>query len=280
MERLIRFAKNHWTSIILIVVFAVGISLLLYPTLSDMWNSRSHTRAIVNYVESVDLMKTEELQELREQAQRYNNNLLKKISRWHPDGAEHAEYMNLLNPSANSIMAYLSIPKISVSLPVYHTTDETVLQKAVGHFEGSSLPVGGESTHSVLSGHRGLPSALLLTDLDKMLIGDVFQIKVLEETLTYEIDQILITEPGDISALDIIDGEDYCTIATCTPYGINTQRLLVRGHRIETDEEYVIDVTGDAMRIDSALVAPFIAAPILLVLLVVLLVKTNKKKKK
>ena len=177
-------------------------------------------------------------------------------------------------------MGYIEIPKINCSLPIYHGTNEAILQVAVGHIEGTSLPVGGESTHCVLSGHRGLPSAKLFTNLDQMEVGDIFMLRVLDEVLTYEVDQILIVEPQETGALQIEEGKDYCTLVTCTPYGVNTHRLLVRGHRIENIEEAkTVRVTADAIQIEPLLVAPAVALPMLIVLLVVLLIKTRKKKK-
>ena len=177
-------------------------------------------------------------------------------------------------------MGYIEIPSIKVALPIYHGTEDTVLQHAIGHLEWSGLPVGGKGSHCVLSGHRGLPSAKLFTNLDKLAEGDTFILRVLDEALTYEVDQILIVEPQDVDALRIIDGGDYCTLVTCTPYGINTHRLLVRGHRVEnTEEAHTVYVTADAMQIEPLLVAPAVAIPILLVLLVMLLRPKPSKKK-
>ena len=176
-------------------------------------------------------------------------------------------------------MSYIEIPNIKCSLPIYHGTDEAVLQIAVGHIEGSSLPVGGVNTHCVLSGHRGLPSAKLFSDLDKLEEGDLFMIRTLDQTLTYEVDQIRIVLPEEIDDLKIVEGEDLCTLVTCTPYGINTHRLLVRGHRVANQEDAEnIRVTAEAMQVDTRIVAAFVAVPILLVLLIWLLVSTRKKR--
>ena len=193
---------------------------------------------------------------------------------------ERAQYESLLNVSGNGIIGYIEIPSINCSLPIYHGTDEAILQIAVGHIEGTSLPVGGSGTHCVLSGHRGLPSARLFTDLDKMVIGDTFLMRVLDETLTYEVDQIRIVLPYEMDDLEIEEGKDYCTLVTCTPYGINSHRLLVRGHRIENQEEaQAIRITADAMQIEPLLVAPIVAIPMLLILLVILLLPKKSKKK-
>ena len=185
----------------------------------------------------------------------------------------------MLDISDNGIMGYIEIPSIKCSLPIYHGVDEAVLQIAVGHIEWTSLPVGGESTHCVLSGHRGLPSAKLFTNLDQLVVGDIFIMRVLDETLTYEVDQIRIVEPQDVEALKIVPGEDLCTLVTCTPYGVNTHRLLVRGHRVENQTDAaMIYVTADAMQIEPVLVAPIVATPMLLLLLVWLMIRYRKKR--
>lgn len=176
-------------------------------------------------------------------------------------------------------MGYIEIPSIDCSLPIYHGTEESVLQTAIGHLEWTSLPVGGESTHCVLSGHRGLPSAKLFTNLDKLVEGDVFMLRILDEVLTYEVDQILIVEPQETAELQIVEGQDYCTLVTCTPYGINTHRLLVRGHRIDNMEEAkTVHVTADAVQIEPMIVAPIVAIPILLVLFIALIIPRHKKR--
>jgi sortase A len=212
-------------------------------------------------------------------ARRYNEELLEKPFRWKMTEQEKAEYESILDISGTGIMGYIEIPTINVSLPIYHGTDEGVLQVAIGHLEGSSLPVGGASTHTVVSGHRGLPSAKLFTDLDKLNQGDRFVIRVLDEVYTYEVDRILIVQPDDISGLSIENGMDYCTLVTCTPYAVNTHRLLVRGHRVENDKEAKeVRVTSDAMQIEPVVVAPIVAAPMLLILFIVMMVTTRKNK--
>ena len=271
--------RKNLSTVILILVFLTGLSLLLYPSISDYWNSFHQSRAIATYAESVAGLDGDKYDHLWAEAQAYNRGIPARSNPFALTAAEEAQYEQLLDVGDNGIMGYIEIPSIKCSLPIYHGTDEGVLQIAVGHITWSSLPVGGESTHCVISGHRGLPSAKLFTNLDKLTEGDIFMIRVLDEVLTYEVDQILIVEPDDVEALKIEGGKDYCTLVTCTPYGINTHRLLVRGHRIENlDDGTSIRITADAMQIDPVLVAPAVAAPILLLLLVWLLVKYRKRK--
>ncbi len=272
--------RKHLSTILLILIFLVGLSLLLYPTVSDYWNSLHQSRAIAQYAEQVANLDNDVYEQLWADAGAYNRTLPGTAQRYVLTDEEKEAYEQLLDPSGTGVMGYIEIPEISCSLPIYHGTDEAVLQIAIGHIEGSSLPVGGESTHCVLSGHRGLPSAKLFTDLDKLDTGDTFILRVLDETLTYEVDRILIVEPYELSALEIEEGRDYCTLVTCTPYGVNTHRLLVRGHRVENQEEATaVRVTADAMQIDPVIVAPLVAVPLLLLLLVVLLARTGKKRK-
>lgn len=273
--------KKNLTTILLVVALVIGLCLLLYPTVSDYWNSLHQSRAIASYTESVAQIDNSRYQVFLDQARDYNARLaqLEKVN-WKPTDQELLEYAAILDVSGTGVMCSIEIPKIKVNLPIYHGVEEGVLQIAVGHIPGSTLPVGGESTHCVLSGHRGLPSARLFTDLDKLVVGDTFLIHVLDEILTYEVDQILIVEPYDLSALEITPGEDLVTLVTCTPYGINSHRLLVRGHRIETAKQAKqIRVPADAVQIEPTLVAPVVAAPILLILLLVLLLSPKKKPK-
>lgn len=269
--------KNKLSSIILAIVFFVGLSLLLYPTFSDYWNSFHQSRAIASYAEAVAAINDVDYDKIWEDAVKYNEKLVNEKQKWVLSDEEREEYNSLLNISGNGIMGYIEIPSIDVSLPIYHGVDEAVLQIAIGHLEGTSLPVGGESAHCVISGHRGLPSAKLFTNLDQLREGDTFMIRVLDETLTYEVDQIRIVEPEDLSNIGIVEGEDLCTLVTCTPYGVNSHRLLVRGHRIENIDASSIRVTADALQIDPVIVAPVVAAPILLLLLIVLLVRYRKR---
>ena len=269
---------NHLITILLVLIFLLGLSLLLYPSVSDYWNSKHQTRAIAVYSEEVSGLDPDQYQALWAAAAAYNASLRERDNAYLLTEEQKAAYEQLLNVSGLGIMGYIEIPSIDCSLPIYHGTEESVLQIAIGHLEWSSLPVGGESTHCVLSGHRGLPSAKLFTNLDKLQEGDVFMLRVLDEVLTYEVDQILIVEPQEIAALQIAEGEDYCTLVTCTPYGINTHRLLVRGHRIENaPEARLVRVTADAVQIEPLLVAPIVALPMLLLLLILLLLPKRQK---
>ena len=271
--------NGNFTTLLLVLILLTGLSLLLYPTVSDYWNSFHQTRAIATYAENVAIMDQEQYDEIWAAAKAYNASLAERDNAFLLSDEQKEEYTRLLDVSGLGIMGYIEIPEIDVSLPVYHGTEESVLQIAVGHLEWSSLPVGGESTHCVLSGHRGLPSAKLFTNLDKLREGD-FLLRILDEVLTYEVDQILIVEPQEVGALQIEEGKDYCTLVTCTPYGINTHRLLVRGHRIENIEEAkVVRVTADAIQIEPLLVAPIVAIPILLLLLILLLLPKRPKTK-
>ena len=271
--------KGNFITIFLILILLVGLSLLLYPTVSDYWNSFHQTRAIAAYSEEVANLNQEQYDEIWAAAERYNASLNDRDEAYLLSDVHKEEYERQLDVSGLGIMGYIEIPSIDCSLPIYHGTDESVLQIAVGHLEWTSLPVGGESTHCVLSGHRGLPSAKLFTNLDKLNEGDIFMLRVMDEVLTYEVDQILIVEPQQVEALRIVEGQDYCTLVTCTPYGINTHRLLVRGHRIENVKEAnKARVAADAVQIEPLIVAPAIATPMLLLLLVILLLPRQRKK--
>ena len=264
--------KSNLTTILIVLIFFVGLSLLLYPTVSDYWNSFTQSQAIGKYAEAVADIDEEKYTEIWDEAYAYNADLCERGNMYIMSDADKIRYNQLLNVSGNGVMGYIEIPTINVSLPIYHGTNDTVLQVAVGHLEGTSLPVGGTGSHCVVSGHRGLPRAKLFTDLDKLMVGDVFIFRVLNEILTYEVDQILIVDPHEVSALVIDPEQDYCTLVTCTPYGVNSHRMLVRGHRVENKEEAkVVRVTANAIQIEPLLVAPVVAAPILLVLLIALL---------
>ena len=268
---------NHITTIVLVLILLVGLSLLLYPSVSDYWNSFHSSRAISAYAEDVANLDEAQYEEMWSAARAYNRALAERSTNFALSDAQKEEYEKLLDISGVGIMGYLEIPELNMSLPIDHGTEESVLQIAAGHLEWSSLPVGGESSHCVISGHRGLPSAKLFTDLDKLQEGDVFVLRVLDEVLTYEVDQIRVVEPSQVSDLEIVEGSDLCTLVTCTPYGINTHRLLVRGHRIENiQESQTIRVTSDAMQIEPLIVAPIVATPVLLLLLVLLLLPKRK----
>ena len=272
--------KKRASSIILIFVLIIGLSLILYPTISDWWNDFHQSRAIADYDAILAEMEEEDYTHLFEAAMEYNEQLRQlKFPLMYYD--QISGYGDLLNITGTGVMGYIDIPSIQVELPIYHGTSEGVLQIAVGHVEGSSLPTGGESTHCVLSAHRGLPSARLFTDLDKMQVGDVFTLTVVDRLLTYEVDQILTVLPHEVEPLYVQEGEDFCTLVTCTPYGINTHRLLVRGRRIENAAEVTVKrVTADAVQIRPILVAPMVAAPVLLLLLILLIVPKPRNKRR
>lgn len=264
--------KHKKSTIALILVLLAGLSLMLYPLVSDLWNETRQSRAIADYTQAVAAMDDQSYRQLLRDAQAYNAELLDHPDRFYPTEEEISRYEGLLNVAGSGVMGYVEIPSIQVLLPIYHGVDEAVLQTAIGHIEGTSLPVGGESTHCVISGHRGLPSAKLFTDLDQLDLGDTFRLRILDEVLTYEVDQIRIVEPDDLSLLEIEPGEDLCTLVTCTPYGVNSHRLLVRGRRVvEGSASDQIRITADAVQIDTLVVASVVAIPILLILLLLVL---------
>ena len=263
-----RWIRKNFSTVLLLVTLMIGISLLLYPTISDYWNSFHQSRAIAGYAEAVAQMDEIDYEKIWNDAVEYNKELQTRSNHWFLTEEQQEEYESMLNVSGNGIMGYIEIPSIKVSLPIYHGVDEGILQVAIGHIEGSSLPVGGKGSHCVISGHRGLPSAKLFTDLDQLAEGDIFMLRVLDETLTYEVDQILIVEPSDMSSLEFDEEKDYCTLVTCTPYGINSHRLLVRGHRVANlEESEEIRVTADAQQVDPVLITPALAGILLVLLL-------------
>ena len=273
--------KKKLPTIILTVIFFIGLSLLLYPSISDYWNSFHQSQAIMEYDEIVSNMHEDEYKKLWKQAQDYNEILYGKYNRFKLTDEDHKMYNKCFNIGGYGIMGYLEVPVIDTTLPIYHTTNDNVLQIGVGHIEGTSLPTGGMSTHCVLSGHRGLVSARLLTDLDRVQENDIFFIHILDKTLTYQVDQIRIVEPREISDIEIVDGCDYCTLVTCTPYGINTHRLLVRGRRISNrDYSDELKLSAEAQQIDPLYVAPFVAVPIVVGLFIYVLVKQRRQKQR
>ena len=281
--------SSRISGIFLGLLFLVGVGLLVYPTFSDWWNSFHQSRAIMDYTSSITDMDSASYKEILEAAEEYNRKLAKKGINWTLTDKQIKQYNKQLAIDDSGIMGYIQIDKIHVMLPIYHGTDETVLQTSIGHLQGTSLPVGcasfdpregkvtdsKEGSHCVLSGHRGLPSAKLFSDLDKMVEGDIFTLNILDETLTYQVDRIRVVEPDDLSELQIKKGRDLCTLVTCTPYGINTQRLLVRGHRV-ANAMGDIKVVADALQIESVYVAPFIAVPILLLLIIYVVLHSDR----
>ena len=270
--------KRKASDLILIIAFLAGLSLLLYPGFSDYWNQFHQSRAIAGYAETVAAMDDGEYERLWDAAEDYNRRLAEIAAEYALPDELPEEYAQQLNVGGDGVMGYVEIPEIECSLPIYHGTDDAVLQSAVGHIEWSSLPVGGESSHCVISGHRGLPSAKLFTNLDKLVEGDLFFLQVLDETLSYEVDQIRIVEPQELSDLQIEAGKDYCTLVTCTPYGVNTHRLLVRGHRVDNEVlAQTVRVSSDAIQVEPVLVATALAVPVLLILMIWLIVHDSRK---
>lgn len=273
-------ARFDKTGLILVIIFLVGLSLLLYPTVSDYWNSKAQSKAIVNYEEVISQLDRDECEKQFAEAQRYNERL-SELSFPFNDYGSIDGYYNALNAAGSGIIGYINIEKINVELPVYHGTSSEVLNSAVGHLEGTDLPVGGIGNHTVLSAHRGLPGAKLFTNLDKMEIGDTFILTVLDRTMTYQVDKISIITPDSTEELYPIEDGDYCTLMTCTPYGINTHRLLVRGRRIENERKpSVIFITAEAYVINPMVVTPAVAVPMLIILLVYMLIMNKRRSRK
>lgn len=254
--------QSKKSTLILLISFFIGLSVLLYPSLSSYWNSKTQTQAIVDYEGMLARIKAEDYTRYFDAADRYNTRLA-KLDKPFEDFDQLTDYNDILNLNGTGMMGYISVPKINQELPVYHGTSEGVLAVAVGHMEGSSLPVGGANTHSVVSAHRGLATATLFTYLDRMEIGDEFYFTILDRVITYEVDQIRIVDPDDLSLIQVEEGNDHCTLLTCTPYGINTHRLLVRGRRLDTSVKRNIYIANEAYRIDTLVVMPVVALPIL-----------------
>ena len=268
--------KKRKPTIILLISFFIGLSVLLYPSISSYWNSLTQSEAIVNYESMLAQYKPEDYSAIFEEADAYNQKLFLLQDPFVQHG-QLTEYHDILNVSGTGMMGYITVPKISQELPVYHGTSDGVLSVAVGHLQGTSLPVGGENTHCVVSAHRGLPTAVLFTHLDRMEVGDTFYFTILDRTLTYEVDQIRIVEPNDTSLIQIVEGKDYCTLLTCTPYGINTQRLLVRGHQVDETQTRNIYIANEAYRVEPLIVMPVVALPIIFVLLLYVMFAPVKK---
>ena len=274
-----RKKRSSLTTWLLVLVMLLGLGIMAYPTVSDWWNSFHASRAIASYSNAVENVDKEKLDDMIRAAHEYNEKLLKKANPYTMTDEDLAEYNSLLDLSGTGIMGYITIKSIGVYIPVYHGVEESVLQIAIGHLDWTSLPVGGESTHAVVSGHRGLPSAKLFTDLDQMREGDTFTITVLNQMISYEVDQIRIVEPGDISELAIVPGKDYCTLVTCTPYGINTHRLLIRGVRIANETGELV-VPAEAFRIPNYITIPAIGIPLLFFTLIILLIVSGRRRPK
>ena len=268
--------KSRKITIILLISFFIGLSVLLYPSISSYWNSKTQSEAIVNYEAMLAQLKPEDYSAIFAQADDYNERLAQLQDPFAEYG-KLSDYHSVINVSGTGMMGYITVPKINQELPVYHGTSEGVLSVAVGHLQGSSLPVGGQGTHSVVSAHRGLPTAVLFTHLDRMEVGDIFYFKILDRTITYEVDQIRIVDPDDPGFLQIVEDKDYCTLLTCTPYGINTQRLLVRGHQIDASQQRNLYIPNEAYRVDTLIVMPLVALPIIFVLLVYVMITPVKK---
>jgi sortase A len=271
--------KGKATTVILVIVFFIGLSLLLYPSVSNWWNSFHQTRAVFSYADTVSKIDSGEYRHYIDEALAYNERLAERGIQWQMSDLERSEYEACLNVDDTGSMGYIDIPKIRVMLPLYHGTEEAVLQTSIGHIEFTSLPIGGTSSHCVVSGHRGLPSAKLFSDLDKLTYGDQFTLNILNETLTYEVDQITVVEPADVDSLQIEEGQDYCTLLTCTPYGINTHRMLVRGRRV-ANKDGGAKVLADALQIEPKYIAPFLAVPVLLILAVLTSIASDRRAKR
>ena len=261
--------KKNLPNIFLAIAFLIGLGVFLYPSLSDLINSFLQAREISRYEQLVSELSTEEYEKMLSDAREYNETLVGNNLTQNIENVDSSNYYNLLSLDSTGIMGYLYISKISVRIPIYHGTEDSVLQKGVGHLAGSSLPVDGESQHIVLSGHTGLPSSTLLTDLVELEIGDTFKIDILNQRYTYEVDQILIVEPNETDSLEIEEGKQYATLVTCYPYGVNTHRLLVRGYLI--DDTVDANISGDAIIIDSSTLIPIIAIPLIIILFIVMI---------
>ena len=269
--------KRKIITSILLCVFLIGLSVLLYPMISSYWNSKTQSKAIEDYDTLMQRLKPEDYTAAFKKAERYNKRL-SKLNFPLSDYAAVKGYKNTLNVMNNGIMGYIDIDKIQVKLPIYHGTDASVLNTACGHLEGSDLPIGGKGTHCVISAHRGLPSAKLFTDLDRMEVGDTLRITVLDRVLVYEVDQIKTVVPNNVGDLLIDKDKDLFTLVTCTPYGINTHRLLVRGHRIDSENTRTMQVVSEAYIIDRLIVTVLVSIPIIFALMLYVFFKPVKKK--
>ena len=272
----IKKLKKQLPNIIFGLIFLVGVAVFLYPSVSNYINSKNQSRAISNYEELLNNITEEDYSKYWQEAYRYNEELINKPLSFNLSEEEKKEYNRILDPTGTGIMGYIEIENIGVNLPIYHGTEESVLQVGIGHLEGTSFPTGTNSTHAVLSGHRGLPSSKLFSDLDQMIVGDMFLLHILDKTFAYQVDNISIVLPEEANSLSIVNDKEYVTLVTCTPYGVNTHRLLVRAKRVDYNEEVRMIVPADATRYGALLVAPFIGAPVLVIVFIVYLVLTSK----
>jgi len=287
---------RNLVSILLVIIFIVGAGLLLYPSFANWWNSTRQSRVLEQYISELETIDTSIAEEQMAAALEYNHNMVSKGIMWLMNDSERIEYESQLNAGEKGVMGFIEINSIDVKLPIYHGVDESTLAKGIGHIEGTSLPVGAKSfdddtgevvdpndgSHCVISGHRGLPSSRLFTDLDRLQVGDTFALNIYNNVLIYEVDQIRIVEPSDLSELQLIRGEDYCTMVTCTPYGINTHRLLVRGRRVSTQdaERYIYRIQSNANQIKPAIVAPLMAAPVLLAMFIAVMLDPRRRRRR
>ncbi len=272
--------KKQIPNIIFGLIFLVGLAIFLYPSVSNYINSKHQSRAIASYQDALSTISEDDYSKIWQEAYDYNAMLAERPMSFTLSEEELAEYNSILDPLGTGIMGYIEIENIGVNLPIYHGTEEKILQVGIGHLEGTSFPTGTPTTHAILSGHRGLPSAKLFSDLDQMIVGDTFLLHILDQTFAYQVDQINIVLPEETNDLAIVDGKEYVTLVTCTPYGVNSHRLLVRAKRVDYNEETKLIVPADATRYSNMIVAPFLGAPVILLLFVIFLVRTSKPKTK
>lgn len=268
--------KRSKSTIILVFVFFLGLAILLYPTISNYWNQLNASRAVIDYTEKVEKLTKEEIETMKEEANAYNKQFVGKFPEFVDGPVEDEHYRSLVNVTGDGMIGHVTIESLGVSLPFYHGTSDRTLATAGGHLEGSSLPVGGEDTHAVITSHRGLPAAKLFTDLDQMEVGDQFYLTVLDEAMYYEVDDIRIILPEEVEHLSIISDEEYVTLFTCTPYAVNTHRLLVRGKRVDSPEEG-LRINDEAVKIDPIIVAIFMGIPILMIVFTIILLTPKIK---
>lgn len=272
--------KKQLPNIIFGIIFVVGLCIFLYPSVSNYVNSKHQSRTVESYQEAVSVMTGEDYDKLWQAAIKYNEELKNKPMNFNLTDEELSEYNSILDPTGTGVIGTIEIENIGVNLPIYHCTTESVLQVGIGHLEGTSFPTGTKGTHTVLSGHRGLPSSKLFSDLDQMIVGDTFLLHILDQTFAYQVDQINIVLPEETNDLAIVDGKEYVTLVTCTPYGVNTHRLLVRAKRVDYNEETKLIVPADATRYGTMVVAPFLGAPILVIAFIVFLIRTSNRPSK